>query len=34
MPNPLTGWSYLAGAGHKTEEEEYLNICKVAAVIL
>ena len=29
---PLTGWSYLAGSGHKTEEE-HQNIEKLTALI-
>ena len=33
MPKPLTGWSYLAGSGHKTEED-HLNIEKLTALIV
>ena len=29
---PLTGWSYLAGSGHKTEED-HLNIEKLTGVL-
>ena len=31
-PEPLTGWSYLAGSGHKTEED-HLNFEKLTALI-
>ena len=32
-PEPLTGWSYLAGSGHMTEED-HLNIEKLTAPIV
>ena len=32
-PKPQTGWSYLAGSGHKTEEH-HLNVEKLTALIV
>ena len=32
-PEPLTGWSYLAGSGHQTVED-HLNIEKLTALIV